>query len=1339
MTPPSTARIGVALLLVFGWLGGCTKDIVSPPPTAAKVQVSPDTLTTMTGQTAQLTATVSDASGRVLSGRVVIWTSQRSDVATVSTSGLVTGVALGRDTITATVDGVSGRAAVTVLTPTPAKVTVSPDSSGMPSNGTLQLTATLDDGNGHTLPGAPVTWATRNPAVATVSRAGLVTAVAAGRDTITATNGGKTGVGVLDVGGLPPPPPMGILVSDLAPKPTPPAAVASLRPRAAGLARLTSGSDSVTYVAIPPGTVPGGVTAQVFNPASASLVTAAMTDGGLDPVPVGAKDGDTVTIVTTTAGGVTAATRVPVTTTTPPIVIRSEPPARKTDVPLNGVMAFVFSEPVDPQTISAQTVQLVKDGQLVSGVPVLQQGGLRVDFIPDAALDPQATYTLVVTTAVRSLKGQPLRQADVSSFTTATFAGAVNYVFVTPPSAGIEVGGAIQLTATPADTFRNPVRAGPVTWSSDNPGIATVSATGLVTGVALGQTTIRASLDAGRVTGSATVVVVPLASLIIDGLWDWTERIVGTSVTCNDTGSYSFTQVGVNFAGQSQQVGSCRSPGDNALVAPVKSGLINGSSVAFTVGGAAGYCSYAAQVTGPPVATLNGPVSCSDGSTGTWSAVRQEPIASVTVIPAAVNLLPNATTQLVAAVSAVQGNRLFFRPAAWSSDKPGVATVSASGLVTAVAPGSATVTASSSGKSGSAAVSVLVPIASVTVTPSTDTIAPGASVQFTAVPRDAAGNPLTGRVVTWSNTNPTAASLAGAGLAIGGPLGGVTTIMASSEGVTGRARLTVSTGVAGNVAGEWTFVEQFTAYDDLGNPFLLCNDAGSFVLNQTGFTFDGSAGQAGNCATEAPRRIADGVVSDQSVSFFAGVCQYYVTLKTAPDSLNGGASCTDGSTVSIQAVRAAPAASITVTPAAATILGGTTLQLTALVRDAAGNVLYTHPVTWTSDNGAVAGVTSSGVVSGASVGTATITATANPVSASSAITVTPPVQFTSVRGGYWSTCGLTAAGTAYCWGFNGSGELGDAWVPSSPWPLGVSGGISFASVAAHFLHSCGLTSAGSAYCWGANGSGQLGDGVGGNSSVPQAVSGGLVFTMLTGGEYHTCGLTAAGAAYCWGANDYGQLGNGTMSSSSVPVAVAGSLTFTTIDAGANQTCGLTAGGQAYCWGANYLGSLGDGTLVNRNVPVAVVGGLSFTSINAEYATCALTAAGEAYCWGYDGYGQLGDGSNANSSVPVKVAGGLMFTSLTGGDHTCGLTPSGTAYCWGANSVGELGDGSTMSRSTPVPVVGGLVFASLWSKGTQTCGITTGGVAYCWGDNQYGQLGDGTITNRSVPVKVGGQP
>jgi len=78
-------------------------------------------------------------------------------------------------------------------------------------------------------------------------------------------------------------------------------------------------------------------------------------------------------------------------------------------------------------------------------------------------------------------------------------------------------------------------------------------------------------------------------------------------------------------------------------------------------------------------------------------------------------------------------------------------------------------------------------------------------------------------------------------------------------------------------------------------------------------------------------------------------------------------------------------------------------------------------------------------------------------------------------------------GAAFCWGFNGSGQLG-ANVPGTctdesgfPFqctdePTAVSGGLSFASISAATQHVCGLTTGGIAYCWGLGSEGQLGDG-----------------------------------------------------------------------------------------------------------------------------------------------------------------------------------------------------------------------------------------------------------------------
>jgi alpha-tubulin suppressor-like RCC1 family protein len=87
-------------------------------------------------------------------------------------------------------------------------------------------------------------------------------------------------------------------------------------------------------------------------------------------------------------------------------------------------------------------------------------------------------------------------------------------------------------------------------------------------------------------------------------------------------------------------------------------------------------------------------------------------------------------------------------------------------------------------------------------------------------------------------------------------------------------------------------------------------------------------------------------------------------------------------------------------------------------------------------------------------------------------------------------------------------------------------------------HSCGLTSNGSAYCWGRNGLGRLGDGTTTDRSTPVAVSGGLSFIAVSAGSNHSCGLTSSGNAYCWGWNFYGQLGDGTTSSSYTPVRIS---------------------------------------------------------------------------------------------------------------------------------------------------------------------------------------------------------
>src|SRR5437667_8226836 len=176
-------------------VAGCTVSVAS-------VTVSPGAPTVQVGQTVQLTATPKDANGTPLSGRVVTWSSNNTSAATVDGSGLVTGVAAGSATITATSEGKSGTSVVTVSVPV-ASVTVSPAAASVQAGQTQPLTATLKDANGNVLTGRTVTWSSNNTTVATVNGTGLVTAKVAGSATITATSEGQSGTASITVTPVP--------------------------------------------------------------------------------------------------------------------------------------------------------------------------------------------------------------------------------------------------------------------------------------------------------------------------------------------------------------------------------------------------------------------------------------------------------------------------------------------------------------------------------------------------------------------------------------------------------------------------------------------------------------------------------------------------------------------------------------------------------------------------------------------------------------------------------------------------------------------------------------------------------------------------------------------------------------------------------------------------------------------------------------------------------------------------------------------------------------------------------------------------------------------------------
>jgi hypothetical protein len=200
---------------------------------------------------------------------------------------------------------------------------------------------------------------------------------------------------------------------------------------------------------------------------------------------------------------------------------------------------------------------------------------------------------------------------------------------------------------------------------------------------------------------SFAVSCAAIARLDIAGIWDWTEQYVNP--VCHDTGTYVFSQSGAAFAGRSDQVGICETSDgarDNTTSGDrVSAGHVAADTITFQVGNGP-FCFYSATVIGDPPDHLSGTTTCG-ASSGTWEAVRGQPVATVTVTPAQDTLLEGAVVQLAVQLRDAAGHRVF-RTVTWSSDNAGVVVVSDSGKVTMESAGTATITARAAGASGSA-------------------------------------------------------------------------------------------------------------------------------------------------------------------------------------------------------------------------------------------------------------------------------------------------------------------------------------------------------------------------------------------------------------------------------------------------------------------------------------------------------------------------------------------------------------------------------------------------------------------------------------------------------------
>ena len=386
-------------------------------------------------------------------------------------------------------------------------------------------------------------------------------------------------------------------------------------------------------------------------------------------------------------------------------------------------------------------------------------------------------------------------------------------------------------------------------------------------------------------------------------------------------------------------------------------------------------------------------------------------------------------------------------------------------------------------------------------------------------------------------------------------------------------------------------------------------------------------------------------------------------------------------------------------------------------------------------------------------------------------------QMTQISSGGDHTCGISD-NKAYCWGGNGSGQLGNNSTAMSNVPVavnvsGVLSGKTIVKISAGEQVTCVLTSDGGVYCWGKNDHGQLGNNSTAGSLVPVAVTmtGVLAGKTVTSLEVtstlwntettHAC-VIASGQLYCWGGNEHGQLGNNSTTDSLVPTAVStsGVLAGKTIEKlalGGAHTCVISTEKLAYCWGKNNQGQLGNGTQVAiQSSPTALTmsGVLAGKKINSiapfdDATICYSTLDGIGACSGINNAYNFGDnGSGGGFSYvpsPITMTGALAgksILSITAGTFSaCALASDGKSYCWGRNYDGNIGDGTSLNiiqvptAANTSGVLAGRTLDSMSEGKHHVCSLDTEGLVYCWGLGDTGQLGNGASVSQSVPVEA----
>ena len=493
-------------------------------------------------------------------------------------------------------------------------------------------------------------------------------------------------------------------------------------------------------------------------------------------------------------------------------------------------------------------------------------------------------------------------------------------------------GATLALQATPRDEADRAISDRRVFWSSSDTTVATVSSAGLVAAVKTGSATIAASVDGKSATARVTVTARGVASVQLTPTAP--SLLVGGFVQLS---ARTLDESGATLLNRNVFWGS-----SDAKVAVVDvTGLVTGIA--------------------PGVATVTATSESRSAAVGV--TVSEVPISTVQLTPTRDSVVLGQATQLTASPRDSTGALLNGRLITWTSSASAIATVSSSGLVLGISPGIITITASSGGKSNTAVITVKArPVGAVIVSPAQSALTIGQSVQLSVQITDGSGNLLTGRPISYSSSNVNVAQVSSDGkVTVSAP--GAATITVTSEGKVGTASITV----APSPIADLRVTPSTFGLVVGGSTRLTANafDAGGNPLAQRSVTW----------TSGAPSVVS--VISDGTVNAVGpGTAIVFAAAE--------GKLAT--STILVQSIIPA---TVVVLPAVSTIIAGESQDLTATLRDAAGQPITGRVVQWSSSNPAVAIVSSAGRVRGVAPGGVRIDATVDGVTGSSNITVNP--------------------------------------------------------------------------------------------------------------------------------------------------------------------------------------------------------------------------------------------------------------------------------------------------------------------------------------------------------------